>query len=210
VLARWSATALVGVAFALATYLCLPRVLPSNAASGTLGAEARADSAEVNRESTRASAVASSEDLATTQKAVVQALLQARGEEPAAADPSVKAREIFDLRMANAAPDPTNTARMEQAIGEILASGVLGATTAETLCGATLCRLDLANADAAQLSESINALSEKLPKLFSRTLVVPGRDGARALYLATDPAALTLAPPSERQIVVPAPPRDPE
>jgi hypothetical protein len=185
--------------------------LPSTAAGSAARTAAGGDDGEVSGETTRsASALPSTGEAATTQKAVVQALLQARADAPEAADPSVEARETLDLRMANAAPDAVNTARMNHTIEEVLASGVLGATTAETLCGATLCRIDLTNADSAQLNGSINALSEKLPKLFVRSLVIPTGKGERAVYLATDPEALALAPPSEHHIVVPAPSSAPE
>ncbi len=207
---RWPATVLVGVTCAIVTYRWLPGVMPSSAA-GSLDGRARAEVAESSGASKRATpadasgAEPSRDALATTQQAVVQALLHARADEPKPHEPTLAARETFDRRMADAAPDPANTARMEQAIDAAVASGALGSTTAERVCGASLCRIDLANADAAQLNESIGELSRQLAKSFVRSLVIPTRDGERALYLATDAEVLALAPPSQHRVVVPAP-----
>ena len=208
---HWATTAIVGAACAGATYLWLPpRVSASGAASDAVVAEKRTSGAAASGDSARKDP-SGGDDVAATRQAVVAALLQVRDHapgavaEPGAVEPSAKARETLDQRMAEAAPDAANTTRMEQAIEAVLASGVLGATSAEKACGATLCRVDLANDDAPQLNQAINALSERIPKLFVRSLVIPSRNGERAFYLTTDSRALDLAPASEREIVIAAP-----
>lgn len=200
---RWSAVALLGAAFGAGVTLLVPRVLPS-ASRGASGQPTASQPAASYATSARSLAKRASQDeLGSVRDAILRGALQAQSE--AETDPSRKARETFDRRLAEAPADAANTARMEQALHTLVDSGVLGKTTSSFICGATTCRLDLKNPDPAGTESSVQALVERLPKLFSRTLSLPTAPGERAVYLTTDPAALSLAPPSEHVTIMPAP-----
>lgn len=199
----WFAAALLGVAFGVAATLLVPRSLPS----ATRGASEKSNDTPklAAATSARGAAMQASEaEMSSVRDAILRGALQAQAE-AAETDPSRGARETFDRRLAEAAPNAANTASMEQALRKLIDSGVLGKTTTSFVCGATMCRLELKNPKPEETEQSVRAFAEQLPKLFSRTLALPTAPGERAIYVTTDPAALNLGSPPEHVTVMPAP-----
>lgn len=87
-----------------------------------------------------------------------------------------------------------------------LQPGTLKGTAATLTCASTMCRLELADADDANVDRATSAVAEQMPKRFGATAVYPTGHGERTLYVAKSNADLRWEEPVQgtgREIAVP-------
>jgi hypothetical protein len=105
-----------------------------------------------------------------------------------------RARRTLDDRLQSGPADPGEAARIERAVRPLLTPAVLGEAVAELQCNATMCRVDLIAEDDARVDRASNALSERVPKVFSSAVAYPDGAGHKSLYLGTSADDLKLSP----------------
>jgi hypothetical protein len=102
------------------------------------------------------------------------------------------ARAALDQRLGAAAKEPAEAARLQAELEAIVTPRLLDGAAAALVCGSTMCRIDISDADDARAQRATNALAERLPKAFAAAAVYPKSTGERALYAAKDRADLVL------------------
>ena len=133
-------------------------------------------------------------DLGALRQVVLSQALGAQQPTPAAPaeDPLALARATLDQRLAGASATPAETSRLERALRGVVDLGVLGETSAAVVCGSTMCRVDLTDAEDTGVDKAAGAFAEHLPKTFASAAVYPRGTGQRSLYVATSAADLSV------------------
>jgi hypothetical protein len=136
-------------------------------------------------------------DLGSLGRALLHQALSADTTAPSSTGPDsplAAARATLDQRLVSAAPNPSETSRLEGMLRPVLDPTLLGEAVAELRCGATLCKVTLIAEDDSRVARAVSSLSERLPKAFSAVVVYPESAGRKSFYLATNPADLELSP----------------
>jgi hypothetical protein len=97
--------------------------------------------------------------------------------------------ELLDRRLTSGGLSKV-AGQVEATLDEFTRSEVGRAAQAEVRCGGTLCRVSVDSEDAQRLEEALELLSAATLKELPVRVVVEKGNGARALYLATEPDAL--------------------
>jgi hypothetical protein len=111
---------------------------------------------------------------------------------PAPEDPQLQARATLDERLASAPASPREAARLQAELQAILNPTLLDGAAAAPVCGSTMCRVDIADADDAHAQRATNGLLERLPKTFAAATVYSKNVGERTVYVAKAPMTLVL------------------
>jgi hypothetical protein len=148
-------------------------------------------------------------DLAALRQVVLSQALSAQPPTPAtpAQEPLALARATLDQRLAGAPANLAEASRLERALKGVVDSGVLGETSAAVMCGPTMCRVDLTDADDTGVDKAAGAFAEHLPKTFASAAVYPRGTGERSLYVATSATDLRVgaSPPVPEPVAVAKP-----
>lgn len=165
------------------------RVLDARGIDTTKAAERVQLDVEPHRERPRAEL-----DLAALRQVALSQALGAQQPTPTAPaeDPLVLARATLDRRLASASATPAETSRLERALRGVVDSGVLGEASSAVVCGSTMCRVDLTDAEDAAVDKAAGAFAEHLPKTFAAAAVYPRGTGQRSLYVATSASDLSV------------------
>lgn len=171
-----------------------PRAEPTRPSDG-----AAHDAAFARSGTTPAKATMQDQDVADLRGALLRAALTApREPEPSSAFAAASARQaLLDRRMTAAPANSELTAHLQQALDGAFPSDMTHSLT----CGGAMCRVDLSGGVA--LDQTVEALVDKLPKLFAASAVLATDDTRRAIFVTTDPSLLRVAPPSASQVASP-------
>jgi hypothetical protein len=102
--------------------------------------------------------------------------------------PAARAVARLDSRLASAPPDMTAKATLERALGPQVGT----AHVDELRCAGALCKVALSAANDGDLDAAVSGLSDRLPKEFGATIVLPLEDGERAIFIGRTSADLTV------------------
>jgi hypothetical protein len=93
-----------------------------------------------------------------------------------------------------ASSSPRDKAELDEAIETVVRSGVLGSTKTKTVCGSTLCSVEILDGAEGGANKAAEALITHSPKLFASSLVLPTETGGTRVYLGRKADDLTVGP----------------
>lgn len=106
----------------------------------------------------------------------------------AARTPEAQAVARLDARLAAAPPDMTAKATLERTLGPNVGTAHID----ELRCAGALCKVALSAANDEDVNAAVSSLSDRLPKEFGATIVLPLDGGERAIFIGRTSADLNV------------------